>query len=62
LRLKQEASGYPANVNTEEEKDKYISDYFQHEGIHLRKDKIKKNPGMRTLAKLQLNTFWGKHY
>jgi hypothetical protein len=59
LKTKQEASGYPANVQTEEDKDRYIQDYYNHEGIWLDKSKIAKNPGMRTLAKLQLNTLWG---
>ncbi len=58
LKAKQESSGYPASVVTEQEKDKYISDYYQHEGVMLDKTKIKKNPGQRTLAKLQLNTLW----
>ncbi len=55
LKAKQEASG---SVVTEQDKDKYINDYYQHEGVMLEKDKIKKNPGLRTLAKLQLNTLW----
>lgn len=60
LKLKQQASGYPSNVKTEEEKDNYISNYFHHEGIQLEKDKIKKNPGLRSLSKLALNSFYGK--
>lgn len=28
-------------------------------GVRLRKDKIKKNPGLRSVAKLILNTLWG---
>ena len=30
------------------------------EGIKLARGKIKKNPGLRSLAKLMLNSFWGK--
>ncbi len=58
LKAKQEASGYPTNVVTDQDKEKYINDYYEHEGVMLEKDKIKKNPGLRTLAKLQLNTLW----
>ena len=45
---------------TEEEKQSYIKDYFDHEGIQLEYDKIEKNPGLRTLAKMMLNSMWGK--
>lgn len=60
LKYKQEASGFPNNVKSEEEKDQYISDYYKAEGILLEKDKIKKNSGLRTVMKLCLNSFWGK--
>ena len=39
---------------------KYIHDYYEKEGIQLEYDQIKKNPGLRTLAKLMLNSMWGK--
>jgi len=60
LKIKQEASGWPAGVDTEAQKQAYIQDYFQHEGIQLEYDKIEKNPGLRTLAKMMLNSMWGK--
>ena len=60
LQYKQEADGWPSWVKTEEDKDKYISDFKAREGIGLRKDHIKKNPGLRFIAKLFLNTLWGK--
>ena len=60
LKIKQEASGWPKDVTTEEEKQRYIEQYFLHEGIQLEYDNIKKNPGLRTLAKLMLNSMWGK--
>jgi hypothetical protein len=60
LKLKQEASGWPAWVHTEEDKNKYIELYYQEEGIRLDYENIRKNPGMRALAKLMLNSFWGK--
>ena len=60
LQFKTEASGFPANSVTEEDKLKYIADYASHEGVHLQYDKIEKNPGLRSLAKLALNSFYGK--
>jgi aryl carrier-like protein len=38
---------------------RYIDDYFEKEGIRLDYEKIVKNPGLRALAKLMLNSFWG---
>ena len=32
----------------------------QREGVRLDPSKMKKNPGLRSLAKLCLNSFWGK--
>ena len=60
LKLKQQASGFPPNISTEEEKDEYIQLYLQNEGILLDKEKIKKNPGIRSISKLALNSFYGK--
>jgi hypothetical protein len=60
LRIKQEASGYPAWVKTEDDRDAYIQQYKEAEGISLRKERIAHNPGLRTVAKLALNSFWGK--
>ena len=60
LKIKQEASGWPEDNMTEEQKQTYIQKYFEHEGIQLDYHKIQKNPGLRTLAKLMLNSMWGK--
>ena len=59
LKIKQEASGYPKDCVTEEQKQAYIDAYYEHEGIHLDPEKIIYNPGLRSLAKLMLNSFWG---
>src|SRR6185312_6759617 len=61
LKMKAEASGYPRGVVTEEEKDAYIKRYHDKEGVLLDKAKIQVNPGLRQLAKLMLNSFWGKY-
>jgi hypothetical protein len=61
LKIKQEASGYPKWVQSEADKDKYISDYYNHEGILLDKTKICNNPGLKALSKLLLNSQWGRY-
>ena len=60
LNFKQEASCFPEECQTDQEKMEYIADYAKHEGIHLDYDNIEKNPGLRSLAKICLNSFWGK--
>ena len=60
LKIKQEASGYPQWVKSEADKDKYVGDFFKHHGIHLDKDCIVENLALRSIAKLALNSLWGK--
>ncbi len=61
LKIKQEASGYPAWVESEEEKDRYLQDYYDKEGIRLDKNNIKSNSGLKALSKLFLNSQWGRY-
>lgn len=58
LKIKQENSGWPENCNSAEDRQKYIQDYEQHEGITLEYDHIQRNESLRSLAKLILNSFW----
>jgi len=60
LKIKQEASGFPDWCKTEDDKQKYIKQYKDNQGIQLEYDKIKFNAGMRAIAKLCLNSLWGK--
>jgi len=61
LKIKQEASGWPQWVGDDETKrQQYIREYYEHEGIQLEYDKIEHNPGLRALAKMMLNSTWGK--
>ena len=61
LKIKQEASGWPQWVGDDETKrQQYIREYYEHEGIQLEYDKIEHNPGLRALAKMMLNSMWGK--
>ena len=62
LKIKQEASGWPEWVGDDPDKrQQYLDDYQAKEGIALDPDKIDKNPGRRSLAKMMLNSFWGKY-
>ncbi|CAB3374456.1 Hypothetical predicted protein [Cloeon dipterum] len=60
LKLKQEASGWPENKMSNEDKKKYIESYAVEENIDLDESKIEKNEVIRTVAKLCLNSLWGK--
>ena len=61
LKIKQEASGWPSWVGDDETKrQQYIREYYEYEGIQLEYDKIEHNAGLRTLAKMMLNSMWGK--
>lgn len=60
LKIKQEASGLPSWVKTPQDKQKYIDDYYKNQGIKLDPEKIEFNAGLRAIAKLCLNSLWGK--
>ena len=58
--MKTQASGYPSNVIMCEQKNEYIEQYEKHEGVCLDPNKIEHNPGLRSIGKLALNSFYGK--
>jgi hypothetical protein len=60
LKLKQEVSGFPRECQNEQQKLDYIAKYALNEGIQLDYDAIKRNPGLRSLVTICLNSFWGK--
>jgi hypothetical protein len=60
LKLKQMASGWPRSNMSEQEKQEYIANYNKHEGIDLDYNLIAHNAALRALAKLLLNSLWGK--
>ena len=60
LGVKTEASGYPHDVQTEDEKQKYVERYLEKEGIKLNPEKIEFNPGLRLVGKAALNSLWGR--
>lgn len=59
-KLKAQASKKPDWVKTDADLDEYIRKFEAKEGIVLDKDKISENPGLRAVAKLYLNTSWGR--
>ena len=60
MKIKEEASGFPANCTTDAQRQQHVDDYQENEGIRLDMANIRKNPGRRTVAKLMLNSMWGK--
>ena len=50
MKIKMEASGYPSQCDTDQEKNKYIERVRVHEGITLCPDDISFNAGRRTVA------------
>ncbi|XP_056000351.1 uncharacterized protein LOC130048117 [Ostrea edulis] len=60
LKIKQEASGFPDECQTPEQKQEYISEIRRREGIFTNLIDIEKKPVRRTIAKLFLNCLWGK--
>ncbi len=43
-------------MQTEDDRNKYIRQYEEKEGIELDEDKIERNEGLRSIAKLMLNS------
>jgi hypothetical protein len=60
MKLKIHASGFPDWCKTEEQKDEYIRENEQKFGIVIEKEKMIPNAGRRYLAKLCLNSLWGR--
>ena len=60
LKMKQEASGFPSNVKSTEEQNIYIKEYFENEDILLESSNIVKNPGIRKVSKIMLNSEFKK--
>ena len=60
LKVKQEASGYPNWVVSEDDKDRYLENYREKQGISLEKDNVQYNASLRLISKLYANSAWGK--
>ncbi|XP_074604056.1 uncharacterized protein LOC141857457 [Brevipalpus obovatus] len=60
LKIKHEASGWPQWCVDEVPKTFYLQQVKDRKGIKLDSDNIRKNPALRFIAKLLLNSLWGK--
>ena len=60
LKTKHEASGWPRENMTDEEKAEHILKVKEMDGIDLDPEKIKYNGGLRYLSKLCLNSLFGR--
>ncbi|XP_054158248.1 uncharacterized protein LOC128956547 [Oppia nitens] len=60
LKIKTEASGWPDNCVTEEQKNTFVSEFKEIEDVELDVNNMVKNSGLRTISKLMLNSLWGK--
>ena len=61
LKIKEEPSGWPEYVgNDPHQQQEHVANYCAKEKIQLDPAKIEKNQGLRTLAKMMLNSMWGK--
>ena len=60
LKSKQEACGFPPSCVTEDDKDQYIREYYDKEGILLGKVKIVPNAALKAFSKATSVASWGK--
>lgn len=60
LQLKIESGGMPSHIHTDEDWQVFQQYHERQLGIHLTKEKMVKNAGRKQLAKLMLNSLWGK--
>jgi G:T-mismatch repair DNA endonuclease (very short patch repair protein) len=60
IKMKQEASGFPEWVKSDQDKEKYKIKCYEDVNVNLDLNKICKNPGLRKTAKICLNSHWGR--
>ncbi|XP_068671232.1 uncharacterized protein [Montipora foliosa] len=60
LQIKEEASGWPKGCTTPAQTQAHVDAYYARKGLRLDATQIEKNPGLRALAKMMLNSMWGK--
>ena len=60
LKSKQEACSFPPSCVTEDDKDQYIREYYDKEGILLGKVKIVPNAALKAFSKATSVASWGK--
>jgi hypothetical protein len=60
LKLKARTSGFPTSVRTHNDEESYIKAFNESEGVQLNRDSIRQNAVKGGIAKLCLNSMWGK--
>ena len=55
------ASGFPASVLTEQDKQRYCDGWRDFLDIHITPDEVEENPGKRFCAKVAINLMWGRY-
>jgi hypothetical protein len=60
LKIKQECSGWPPGCDTDSQRAEYVYTYARDQGVALDAANICDNPGLRAVAKLCMNSLWGK--
>lgn len=60
MKIKEESSGWPVWCKNDDDKYKYIDDTEKKYGFKMEYNNICKNNGKREIAKLSLNSLWGK--
>ena len=57
--VKEQASGWPEWATTDQLKRQHVRQMRERDDVDLDPEKIEKTPGLRQVAKLMLNSFWG---
>ena len=57
---KTQVSGYPDSAGSLQQRQQYIEEYASNEGVKLDPKLIECNPGLCSIAKIALNSFYGK--
>ena len=57
MRLKIESSGFPYDVKTADDRDKFRQNYIDQMGIEIDLDRVEFNPGLRHISKIILNRY-----
>ncbi|KAL3080193.1 hypothetical protein niasHS_013865 [Heterodera schachtii] len=60
VRLMVEASGFPDRIQNEQQKQTFAEEYMRQYNVQLDLSRVNKNAGLRFIAKLMLNSLWGK--
>lgn len=60
LKLKIESSGMPDHIKNDDQWNAFHRYHFDELGVDLKRDQMVKNAGRKQLAKLMLNSLWGK--